>query len=417
MRTAVHLMLVLMLMASPGLGSRGLQALTATERACCTANAADFAKCPETVPFHFCRLIGGQGPSGSPGCNCFCSSKLVQGSAFPGVNTCLYSFEAVNSSWLAEEIDDLLASGTAAAPLPLWPPLIFGLAPATLSKAVAALIAAMLLLWVGASSLVHSSGPPSHGAARAHGGLAPTPAAADILPWMRQRPDHLALIERWGLPQGPGPQPPPEFYPSYLEMWQAVQSVVQRANMLKYFIMHSIGGMYMNLDAECWRPVDPTLQGADIVLQSTGGGVTNGQFAGIPGHPVWQAAIDVVHNSWKQNPNQQNNSLAGPVRMNQAFRSLGLQERKGQEDPWAGVHQLDGNVRVHAVRSWFLLCHHNEPECFKTVSLKRAVGLMLMTNAAGLHRYSASWISGGNQFGLHSEQALLKAACPKPSPT
>lgn len=52
-------------------------------------------------------------------------------------------------------------------------------------------------------------------------------------------------------------------------MWRSVQSAVQRADMLKYFLMHSIGGMYMDLDAECWRPVDATLQGADIVLQAS----------------------------------------------------------------------------------------------------------------------------------------------------
>lgn len=37
-------------------------------------------------------------------------------------------------------------------------------------------------------------------------------------------------------------------------------------------------------------------------------------------------------------------------------------------------------------RSWFLLCHYNEPDCFKEVSLKRAVGLMPLTTAAGMHR-------------------------------
>lgn len=33
-----------------------------------------------------------------------------------------------------------------------------------------------------------------------------------------------------------------QFYPTYLGMWQAVQSAVQRADLLKYFIMHAIGG-------------------------------------------------------------------------------------------------------------------------------------------------------------------------------
>lgn len=112
---------------------------------------------------------------------------------------------------LADEIDGLLDSRTAAAPQPPPPPLLFGLSPAVLSKAVTAALLAVLLLWVGVSKLVDASG--QHGEATdaaPPATAAPTPAAADMLPWMRQQPDHRALNERWGLPMGPSPQPPPE---------------------------------------------------------------------------------------------------------------------------------------------------------------------------------------------------------------
>lgn len=112
---------------------------------------------------------------------------------------------------MADEIDDLLAKRTAAAQ-PSPPLLMFGLSPSALSRVVAALLAAVLLIWVGVSNLVENSSQlgleadvaPSLAAAPA------TAAAADLLPWMRRRPDHLALNERWGLPKGLGPQPPAE---------------------------------------------------------------------------------------------------------------------------------------------------------------------------------------------------------------
>lgn len=73
------------------------------------------------------------------------------------------------------------------------------------------MLAAVLLLWVGVSNLMDASSQPNHttdmGAPAA---AAVTPAAADMLPWMRQRADHLALNERWGLSEGPARQPSPE---------------------------------------------------------------------------------------------------------------------------------------------------------------------------------------------------------------
>ena len=48
------------------------------------------------------------------------------------------------------------------------------------------------------------------------------------------------------------------------------------------------------------------------VLQGTGGGPTNGEFASVAGHPLWQTAIDAVHAAWKvRRPNQLHNLLAG----------------------------------------------------------------------------------------------------------
>lgn len=88
---------------------------------------------------------------------------------------------------------------------------------------------------------------------------------------------------------------------------------------------------------------DPLLPAA---LQGTGGGVTNGQFAGIPGHPIWQAAIDVVHRGWKQNPNQQGNSLAGGL---------------------AACSQLSGERPTWARRRCCLLCMlpRYRPPCWR----------------------------------------------------
>lgn len=207
-------------------------------------------------------------------------------------------------------------------------------------------------------------------------------------------------------------------YAKYLKMWESVSSVVQRADMLKYFIMHAMGGLYLDLDIECWRPVDAWLEeGAEVVLQGTGAGVTNGVFAGVAGHAIWEAALQTVHAAWKRNPDVKGNELAGPPRMNEAFLSQGPVKREGQDDPWAGPHTANSTgsrnstMVVHAARTWYLLCQRNEPECHQRVSLERAVGLASMVSSAGYHRYAASWLDGGNNAGIFTLDGLKTSVC------
>ena len=106
-------------------------------------------------------------------------------------------------------------------------------------------------------------------------------------------------------PQSPRPTPL-QYYPEHAEMFMAVAAPVQRADMLKCrppepaacrllpgpgpptacaraveralaspttpspaadLIMHALGGLYLDLDIECWRPGEQWLAGADVVLQ------------------------------------------------------------------------------------------------------------------------------------------------------
>jgi hypothetical protein len=89
-------------------------------------------------------------------------------------------------------------------------------------------------------------------------------------------------------------------YPGFADMWRAMDDTINRANAARYFILHAFGGLYLDLDVECWRPTDAWLRGADVVLQGTPRGVTNGVMAGVPGHPLWEAAIQRVHSGWRR---------------------------------------------------------------------------------------------------------------------
>lgn len=48
--------------------------------------------------------------------------------------------------------------------------------------------------------------------------------------------------------------------------------------------MHHYGGVYLDLDIECYKPIDASLKGYQLVLQGTGDeGFNNAVMASVPG--------------------------------------------------------------------------------------------------------------------------------------
>lgn len=61
-----------------------------------------------------------------------------------------------------------------------------------------------------------------------------------------------------------------EHYPEELAMFDEYRYPIQRADAIRYFILHHFGGVYMDLDIGCRRRMDPLLQGEwDTVLALT----------------------------------------------------------------------------------------------------------------------------------------------------
>ena len=64
---------------------------------------------------------------------------------------------------------------------------------------------------------------------------------------------------------------------------------VKRADAIRAFIMLVHGGLYLDLDNECYVPAEESFKDYDVVLQGTGfEGVNNGMMASAPGHPIWK---------------------------------------------------------------------------------------------------------------------------------
>jgi mannosyltransferase OCH1-like enzyme len=59
-------------------------------------------------------------------------------------------------------------------------------------------------------------------------------------------------------------------YPSFLQMYDSYKYNIQRADSIRYFLLHHFGGIYMDLDIGCRRRMDALIQGDwEVILPLT----------------------------------------------------------------------------------------------------------------------------------------------------
>ena len=109
-----------------------------------------------------------------------------------------------------------------------------------------------------------------------------------------------------------------DYYPWFQDTWNSYPSIVQRADALRYFVLHKFGGVFLDMDLFCRNPLDPLLahlesvtphqhkrpaQGGMYMLAESGHlhmllapkanpvGVSNGFIISSRGHPLLSQMI------------------------------------------------------------------------------------------------------------------------------
>lgn len=77
-----------------------------------------------------------------------------------------------------------------------------------------------------------------------------------------------------------------EHYEWFLPVYDGYKHPIQRVDAFKYFVLWHFGGIYMDLDIDCRRPLDPLLQFPAWFPKTTLLGVNNDVFASRAQHPV-----------------------------------------------------------------------------------------------------------------------------------
>ena len=79
-----------------------------------------------------------------------------------------------------------------------------------------------------------------------------------------------------------------EQYPGFYAFFNSYELSIEKVDAVRYLILKSYGGVYLDLDMECFRSINSLVEKHDLIFQSREqGGITNAIFASAKGHWVW----------------------------------------------------------------------------------------------------------------------------------
>lgn len=82
-----------------------------------------------------------------------------------------------------------------------------------------------------------------------------------------------------------------EHYPWFLDTFDGYTYPIQRADVIRYFILYHYGGVYIDLDIGCLRPMAPLLAYPVILPITNPVGISNDLMFAEPGHPFMAQTI------------------------------------------------------------------------------------------------------------------------------
>ena len=82
-----------------------------------------------------------------------------------------------------------------------------------------------------------------------------------------------------------------DHYDWFLPTFDAYPFPIQRADAIRYFVLHHFGGIYLDLDDGCARRLDVMLEYPAWLRRTIPTGISNDAMGSIPGHPFFESVI------------------------------------------------------------------------------------------------------------------------------
>lgn len=98
------------------------------------------------------------------------------------------------------------------------------------------------------------------------------------------------------------------------QLYNQATIMAQKADIARYELVYRFGGIYIDIDFECFKSLEPLLIGIDgfIVKSLWKGFISNGFFGAIPKHPVMKEVVDTLPKWAKKHYAKPPNIKTGP---------------------------------------------------------------------------------------------------------
>lgn len=80
-------------------------------------------------------------------------------------------------------------------------------------------------------------------------------------------------------------------YPWFTKTFDSYKYNIERADVIRYFILSYYGGIYIDLDDTCLRNLDPLLNHPAFVRKTNPTGISNDVLGSVPNHPFFDKVI------------------------------------------------------------------------------------------------------------------------------
>lgn len=151
------------------------------------------------------------------------------------------------------------------------------------------------------------------------------------------------------------------------DLFDRATSLAERADIARYELLLRFGGVYVDTDFECLRPLEPLLDDVTAFLATEDGrNLSIGIIGAVPGHPFLQAVVAALPASIAERGARPPNQVTGP----------GLVTALAEGDP-----ELRAGLRVFAAELFYPYLY-NEP-------YRRHDAF---PDAYAVHHWAASWV-------------------------
>ncbi|KAK9828860.1 hypothetical protein WJX72_002432 [[Myrmecia] bisecta] len=199
-------------------------------------------------------------------------------------------------------------------------------------------------------------------------------------------------------------------YSWFTPTWEAYPVDIARADALRPFLMHHYGGLYLDLDVQCFQDTTPFLKGHDVVLQAspkdmTGDrGVINCAMASVPRHPLWLVYANLFEGT-KDEEHILNRT--GP-----AVLAKAVSEHYHTPLPVPPGEHQDSELMVYPTHTWYVACHEPNMTCNEDLTRRLISGDIPYERVAGHHRFQHTYARDPHADNLleHYDKKLQEAA-------